>query len=84
MYHTNTQKGNTNDRANFRPITLESIHLKVSTSCLCNAIYSFLASKDLIEQNIQKGFTSNLFGTLEHTSQMPDIINKARIRQVPL
>ena len=75
------KKGNTNDPANFRPITLESIPLKVYTSCLRNAIYSFLVSNDFIEQNIQKGFTPNLSGTLEHTSQMADIINKARIRQ---
>ena len=30
---------------------------------------------------MQKGFTPNLSGTLEHTAQMADIINKARIRQ---
>ena len=57
------------------------IPLKVYTSSLRNAIYSFLASNDFIEQNIQKGFTPNLSGTLEHTSQMADVINKARIRQ---
>ena len=51
------------------------------TSCLRNAIYSFLTSNDFIEQNIQKGFTPNLSGTLEHTFQIGDIINKARIRQ---
>ncbi|CAB4013493.1 Hypothetical predicted protein, partial [Paramuricea clavata] len=75
------KKGNTDDPSNFRPITLESIPLKVFTSCLRNAIYSFLASNNFIEHGIQKGFTPNLSGTLEHTAQMADIINKARIRQ---
>ena len=75
------KKGNTDDPSNFRPITLESIPLKVFTSCLRNAIYSFLASNNFNEHGIQKGFTPNLSGTLEHTAQMADIINKARIRQ---
>ena len=75
------KKGNTNDPSNFRPITLESVPLKVFTSCLRNAVYSFLTSNNFIEHNIQKGFTPNLSGTLEHTAQMADIINKARIRQ---
>ena len=75
------KKGNTNDPSNFRPITLESIPLKVFSSCLRNAMYSFLASNNFIEHSIQKGFTPNLSGTLEHTAQMADIINKARIRQ---
>ena len=30
---------------------------------------------------IQKGFTPNLSGTLEHTVQMTNIINNARIKQ---
>jgi hypothetical protein len=30
---------------------------------------------------MQKGFTPNLSGTLEHTAQMANIINKARIKQ---
>ncbi|CAB4032766.1 Hypothetical predicted protein, partial [Paramuricea clavata] len=33
------------------------------------------------EHNIQKGFTPNMSGTLEHTAQMANIINKARIKQ---
>ena len=75
------KKGNTNDPSNFRPITLQSIPLKVFTSCLRNAMYSFLVSNNLIEQSIQKGFTPNLCGTLEHTAQMANVINKSRIRQ---
>ena len=75
------KKGNTNDPSNFRPITLQSVPLKVFTSCLRNAIYSYLISNNFVEHSIQKGFTPNLSGTLEHTAQTADIINKARIRQ---
>jgi len=75
------KKGSTDDPANFRPITLESIPLKVLTSCLRNSMFSFLAKNKLIEHNIQKGFTANLSGTIEHTAQMANIINKARTKQ---
>ena len=73
------KKGNTNDPSNFRPITLESIPLKVFTSYLRNAMFSFLTANNFIEQKIQKGFTPNLSGTLEHTAQMTNIINQARV-----
>ena len=36
---------------------IESIPLKVFTSCLRNAMYSFLTANNFIEHNIQKGFT---------------------------
>ena len=75
------KKGNTNDPSNFRPITLESVPLKVFTFCLRNAIYSFLTSNNFIEHNIQKGFTPNLSGTLEHTAQMADIIGRRLMGQ---
>lgn len=71
------KKEDTNDPANFRPITLQSVPLKVLTSCLRNAIFNFLAANNYIEQEIQKG----LSGTFEHTAQMADIINKARAKQ---
>ena len=44
-------------------------------------MYSFLTANNFIEHNIQKGFTPNLSGTMEHTAQMANIINKARIKQ---
>ena len=51
------KKGETANSANFRPITLESVPLKVLTSCLRNRTFQFLAENNYIEQNIQKGFT---------------------------
>ena len=75
------KKGETANPANFRPITLECVPLKVLTSCLRNRTFQFLAENNYIEQNIQKGFTPKLSGTLEHTAQLAHIINKARVKQ---
>ena len=68
------KKGETDDPANFRPVTFESIPLKVFTSCLRNRTFQFLAENQYIEPAIQKGFTPKLSGTLEHTAQMAHII----------
>ena len=75
------KKGDSNDPSNFRPITLESVPLKVFTSCLRNSIYAFLYENCYEEQRIKKGFSPNISGTLEHTAQMANIINKARTKQ---
>ena len=66
---------------NFRPITLQSVPLKVFTSCLRNSMFTFLQGNNLIEHKIQKGFTPNVSGTFEHTAQMAHIINQARTKQ---
>ena len=75
------KKDNTSVPSNFRPITLENIPLKVFTSCIRNAMYFFLTANNYIEHNIQKGFTPNISGNLEHTTQMANIINTARSKQ---
>ena len=75
------KKHETSNPANFRPITLQPIPLKVFTSCLRNKTFQFLFDNNYIEHNIQKGFTPNISGTLEHTAQMAHIINKARTKQ---
>ena len=75
------KKGNSDDPANFRPITLETDPLKIYTSCLRDSIYSFLTQNGLIEQKIQKGFTHGVSGVLHHTSMMAFVINKARLKQ---
>jgi hypothetical protein len=64
------KKEETDNPANFRPITLESVPLKVFTSCLRNKIFTFLAENNYIEHNIQKGFTPNVAETLEHTAHI--------------
>ena len=78
------KKGDTANPANFRLITLEPVPLKVFTSCLRNSLYQFLLENKYIQSKIQKGFTPKISGTLEHTSQMANVINKARIKQRPL
>ncbi|CAB3977163.1 Hypothetical predicted protein [Paramuricea clavata] len=75
------KKEDTDNPTNFRPITLQSVPLKVFTSCLHNKIFTFLAENNYIEHNIQKGFTPNIAGTIEHTAHMAHIINTARIKQ---
>ena len=75
------KKGSGDEPVNFRPITLESVPLKVFTSCLRDSIFSFLRQNDFIEAEIQKGFTPKIAGVLEHTSMMANIIDKARIKQ---
>ena len=75
------KKEETNNPANFRPITLQSVPLKVFTSCLRNKMFTFLVENNYIEHNIQKGFTPKVAGTLEHTAHMAHIINTARIKQ---
>ena len=58
------KKGSRNDPANFRPITLESVPLKIFTSCLRDSIFSFFKQNDFIKAKIQKGFTQKSQGFL--------------------
>ena len=67
------KKGDTSDPANFRPITLESVPLKIFTSCLRDSIYTFLQANGFIEHRIQKGFLPKLSGTFEHTAQISSL-----------
>ena len=75
------KEGNSDDPDNFRPITLESVPLKVFTSCLRDSVFSFLNQNKFIEAEIQKGFTPKVAGVLEHTSMMANIIDKTRKSQ---
>ena len=61
------KKNDTNSPENFRPITLQSVPLKVFTSSLRNAMFTFLLTNNFIEHKIQKGFTPHISGTFEHT-----------------
>ena len=78
------KKGDASDPSNFRPITLESVPLKIFTSCLRDSIFAFLKANGFVEHQIQKGFLPNISGTLEHTAQMANVINTARIKQKSL
>ena len=43
------KKGSTDDPANFRPITLESVPLKIFTSCSRNSMFNFLKQNNLLK-----------------------------------
>ena len=75
------RKDNSDSPSNFRPITLQTVPLKVFTSCFHNAMFTFLLGNNFIENKIQKGFTPNISGICEHTAQMAYIIHQARIKQ---
>ena len=67
------KKDCTHDPANFRPITLQSIPLKVFTSTVRNKLFVYLMKNNYIETNFQKGFTPGMTGTYKHTAQLPHI-----------
>ena len=71
------KKGSTDNPGNFRPITLETVTLKILTSALRYKVCQFLSSKTYIETNIQKGFVNGISGTFEHTSHLVYVINNA-------
>ena len=54
------KKGDTSEPANFRPITLESVPLKILTSCIRDSMFTFLSQNGYIEHRIQKGFLPKL------------------------
>ena len=78
------KKGDYSEPGNFRPITLESVPLKIFTSCVRDSLFSFLSSNNYLEHRIQKGFLPKLSGTFEHTAHMAYIIRKAKLKQKPL
>ena len=75
------KKDATDDPSNFRPITLESVMLKIFTSFMRNRMYDFLVKNKYIESSIQKGFVPGMSGTFEHISHLTHVINQARNKQ---
>ena len=51
------------------------VALKVLTSLIRDRIYSFLASNNYIESEIQKGFVPGVSSTYEHTANLSYVIN---------
>jgi hypothetical protein len=70
-----------NERENFRPITLESVPLKVFTSALRKKMFHFLRTNGFIKQRIRKGFVPGISGNYEHTAHLAYIIRQAKRRQ---
>ena len=63
---------------------MESVPLKIFTSCLRDSMFAFLKANRFIEHQIQKGFLPIISGTFEHTAQMAKVINTARIKEKSL
>ena len=78
------KKGDPNVPTNFRPITLESVSLRVFKFLIRNRMFDFLLKKRYLEYNIQKGFMPKIPKTYEHTTQMAFLINQARLKQQSL
>ena len=75
------KKDTNSDPANFRPITLEPVALKIFTSLLRNRMYNFLLNNNYIETDIQKGFIPGMSGTFEHIAHLSYVVNQARNKQ---
>ena len=75
------KKGSPSDVSNFRPITLEPVMSKIFTAFVRNRIYRYLVANNYINTELQKGFWSNISGTVEHTEMMTHLINHARSKQ---
>ena len=65
-------------------MTLESVPLKIFTSCLRDSMFAFRKANDFIDHEIEKGFLPKISGTFEHTVQMANVINMTRIKQKSL
>lgn len=75
------KKGDPNDPANFRPITLLPVTLKIFTSLTRDKIFEFLSKNKYVETHYQKGFSPGISGTFEHIAEMTHLINKSRTKQ---
>lgn len=75
------KKYSTDDPSNFRPITLQSVPLKIFTSVLRNRMYEFLLKNEYVESSVQKGFTPGMTGTFEHTAHLDHLIRQAKKQQ---
>ena len=72
------KKDSTRNPSNIRPVTLQSIPLRVFTSAVRNKLFVQLKRNNYIETNVQKGFTPVMTGTYEHTAQLAHIIRQAK------
>ena len=75
------KKSSTDNQDNFRPVTLETVTLKILISALRNKVCQFLTSNNYIETNIQKGFVNGISGTFEQTNHLAYVINNAQKSQ---
>jgi len=75
------KKGDTNDPANYTPITLQPVWYKVCSSVYATKMYDFLIRHKYIDTNMQKGFWKGVDGVTEHTEMPSHIIEDAKRNQ---
>lgn len=75
------KKGDAQDPANFRPITLQPIPYKIFSAIIKNRLYRFLESNKYFNRNIQKGFYPSIDGLSEHTQMLTHLLNDAKRHQ---
>ena len=71
-------KGSPKQPYNFTSITLEPICAKVLVSLIRSRVCSYFIKSNCIEADIQKGFWTEISGTIEHTETLTYMINHAR------
>ena len=81
-YYLIHKKDATVDPGNFRPITLESVPLKIFTSAMRNRMCEFLLKNEYVEISVQKGFTPGILGKFEHTAQLAHLKAKKQQRSL--
>ena len=74
------KRASNKDPANFRPITLQPVFAKVFSSFIRNRMYTHFVKNKFIETNLEKGFWSKIFGCVEPTELLLNIINHARLK----
>ena len=75
------KKGDKNDPANFRPITLQPVLYKVLASVIRDRIYAYLENNCYVDKRVQKGFWPRLDGVFEHTQMLSQLMKEAKRHQ---
>ncbi len=77
-------KGDASEPGNFRPIALTSTIGKLFNKIMACRLERFLRVNGLIDTSLQKGFLSNISGTMEHIFATSSIVQNAMHHGLPL
>ena len=75
------KKGDPDDPANFRPITLQPVWNKIFATTFASSLYDFLLENKYIDKNLQKGFWRGVDGVVEHTEMLSHAVRTAKREQ---
>ena len=64
-----------------RPIALESVPLKIVTSCIRDLLFTFVSGNKYVDNKFGKDFLPELTVTFQRTAHMTNIISIVRIKQ---